>query len=170
MCCLWTCVSSMAACAALERVSSLCFPWTCPCISATAVCNILGVVWHAAACFCFRCAYLFNSSQCCAKRSMAYSSLCSICTVCSRACAAPGCVCLHGLLCYTCVSVYKSFVLHTDVSRYKVLHLDVSAYKSFVLHLDVPVCKNFCCTCACLSTRALWRTWTCLPTRVQPRL
>jgi hypothetical protein len=99
----------------------------------------------------------------------------------ARACAAPGRVYLHGLLCYTCVSVYKSFVLHTDVSGYKsfvlhldvsayksfvlhtdvsgyksfVLHLDVSAYKSFVLHLDVPVCKNFCCTCACLSTRAL---------------
>jgi hypothetical protein len=43
LCCLWnrlfhnslcrlgTCVSSMAACAALKRVSSLCFPWTCPC-------------------------------------------------------------------------------------------------------------------------------------------
>ena len=75
----------------------------------------------------------------------------------ARAWAAPGRVYLHGLLCYTCVSVYKSFVLHTDVSGYKsfVLHLDVSAYKSFVLHLDVPVCKNFCCTCACLSTRAL---------------
>jgi hypothetical protein len=47
----------------------------------------------------------------------------------ARACAAPGRVYLHGLLCYTCVSVYKSFVLHMDVSGYKnfVLHLDVSA-------------------------------------------
>ena len=74
LCCLWTrlfhnslcrlgtCVSYMAACAALERVSSLCFPWTCPCISATAVCNVLGGVWPAAACLCFKCAYLFNSS------------------------------------------------------------------------------------------------------------
>ena len=71
----------------------------------------------------------------------------------ARAWAAPGRVYLHGLLCYTCVSVYKSFLLHTDVSGYMsfVLHLDVSAYKSFVLHLDVPVCKNFCCTCMCVS-------------------
>ena len=82
---------------------------------------------------------------------MAYSSLCSICTVCLQE---PW---LHLDLCYTCVSVYKSFVLHTDVSGYKsfVLHLDVSTDKSFVLHLDVPVCKNVCCTCACLSIRAL---------------
>ena len=64
---------------------------------------------------------------------------------------------LHLDVCYTCVSVYKSFVLHTEVSGFKsfVLHLDVSAYKSFVLHLDMSVHKNLYCTCACLSTRAL---------------
>ena len=66
----------------------------------------------------------------------------------ARACAAPGCVFF---------SIFKDFCATPGVSVYKsfALHLDVSADRSFVLYLDVPVCKNFCCACACLSTRAL---------------
>jgi hypothetical protein len=133
----------MAASAALERVSSLCFPWTCPCVRSTTVCIVR--VWPAAACLCVKCSYLFNSSQCCAKRSCLQQLVLHLYCLSARACAEPGRVYLHGLLCYTCVSVYKSFVLHTDVSGFEsfVLHLDVSAYKSFVLHLDVPVYKSF---------------------------
>ncbi len=46
------------------------------------VCTVPGGVWPAAACLCFKCTYLFNSSQCCVKRCIAYSSMCCICTVC----------------------------------------------------------------------------------------
>ncbi len=44
-----------------------------------------------------------------------------------------------SLLLLLCVSVYKHFVLHLDVSAYKslLLHLCVSVYKSFVMHLDM---------------------------------
>ncbi len=47
------------------------------------------------------------------------------------------------------VSAYKSFLLHLDEL------CAVPAYKSFVLHLAASVYKSLCCTCACLSTRAL---------------
>ncbi len=72
-------------------------------------------------------------------------------------CATPGVSVYKSFVLHIEVSVYKSFVLHIEVSVYKgfALHLDVSAERSFVLYLDVPVCKNFCCTCACLSTRDL---------------
>ncbi len=171
LCCLWTCVSSltdcaasglvcsttacaasgrvsllhMAACAALERVSSLCFPWTCPCVSATAVCNVLGGVWPAAACLCFKYAYLFNSSQCCAKRSMAYSSLGSICTVC-----------------------LQEPVLHLDVSIYTGFCATPACLSTRALCFTRTclTIRVLCCTWMCLPTRALCCTWTCLSARI----
>ncbi len=157
LCCLWTrlfhnslchlgtCVSSMAASAALERVSSLCFPWTCPCVRATAVCNVLRSVWPAAACLCFKCPYLFNSSQCCAKRSMAYSSLCSICTV-----------CLQEPVLHLDVSIYTSFCATPACLSTRALCFTQTCLATRVL----------CCTWMCLPTRALCCTWTCLSARL----
>jgi hypothetical protein len=170
LCCLWTrlfhkslyrlrtCVSSMAACAALERVSSLCFPWTCPCISSTAVCNVLGGVWPAAACLYFKCAYLFNSSQCCAKRSMAYSNLCSICTVCLQEPV------LH--LSWTCLFT-RAFVLHLRVCLQELCASHGRVWLQEFCAAPGCVCLQELCAApgraclqefllhACLSTRAL---------------
>ncbi len=49
-----------------------------------------------------------------------------------------------SLLLLLCVSVYKHFVMHLDVSAYKslLLHLCVSVNKSFVLHLDMSAYKS----------------------------
>jgi hypothetical protein len=85
----------------------------------------------------------------------------------TRASAAPRRVCLQLLLCAPKVSAnYLEHVLH--YMRIRLL------YKSFVLHLEVSIFKSLCCTCESLSTRALCCTcaclcctWTCLPTRVQ---
>ncbi len=184
MCCLWTSVSltdcaasdlvcSTTACAASGLVSLLWRPVLL--LNVSLLCafpgrvrvsvlqqsvmssEVSGLQLHACASNARICSTAANAVP----RGLWPTAACapSVLSVCKSLCGtwSPGRVYLHGLLCYTCVSVCKSFVLHTDVSGYKsfVLHLDVSAYKSFVLHLDVPVCKNFCCTCACLSTRAL---------------
>jgi hypothetical protein len=189
MCCLWTCVSSLTdcaasglvcsttACAASGRVSLLWRPVLL--LNVSLLCAFPGHV---------RVSVLQQSVMssevsglqlhACASNARICSMLCQevhglqqlvlhLYCLSARACAAPGRVCLHGLLCYTCVSVYKSFVLHTDVSGYKsfVLHLDVSAYKSFVLHAPVHVCLQelyAACTCACLSTRALCCMHLCM--------
>ncbi len=42
------------------------------------------------------------------------------------------------------------------------------SYVFFLQQPLLPFYNSLCCTCACLSTRALWGTWMCLPTRVQP--
>ena len=49
-----------------------------------------------------------------------------------------------SLLLLLCVSVYKHFVMHLDVSAYKslLLHLCVSVYKSFVMHMDMSAYKS----------------------------
>jgi hypothetical protein len=75
---------------------SLCCPWMSLCVCSAAVCTVLGGVWPAAACLCFKFTYLFNSSQCCAKRCMAL-----LCTVCLQAPVLHRRVYLHGLLCCT---------------------------------------------------------------------
>jgi hypothetical protein len=122
LCCTWTCLIyssrfyfldvSSAACAALERVSllhqsvlsidvSVCMFYSilhCPrrCLG----CRSLRFTWT----------YLFKSSLCCAKRYLAFKSLCCTCTNCLQEpvlhldvfiyksfCAAPGRLCLHVL-------------------------------------------------------------------------
>ncbi len=52
-------------------------------------------------------------------------------------------VCLQEPVHFLGVSIYMGFCAVPGLS----------VYKSFVLHLDVSVNKNLCCTCACLSTR-----------------
>jgi hypothetical protein len=136
---------------------------------ATAVCNVHGGVWPAAACLCFKCVYLFNSSQCCAKRSMAYSSLCSIYTVCLQEpvlhldvsiytgfCATPACLSTRAL-CFTrtclptkCVCLQELCAAPGRACLHEfLLHLCVSVYKSFVTRLDVSANKSAGCNCRC---------------------
>jgi hypothetical protein len=83
---------------------------------------------------------------CCARRCMACKQLVlHLYCLSTRACAAPERVYHQELLCWCCTrgSVYKSFVLHQDVS----------AYKSFKAAPGrVSVYKSLCCTCANLST------------------
>ena len=182
LCCLWTrlfhnslcrlgtCVSSMAACAALERVSSLCFPWTCPCVSATAVCNVLGGVWPAAACLCFKCAYLFTAANA-VPRGQWPTAACapSVLSVCKSLCCTWTCLItrafvlhLHGRVCLQelrashgrvwlqelgaapgCVCLQKLCAAPGRACLQEfLLHLYVSVYKNFVTHLDVSANKS----------------------------
>jgi hypothetical protein len=63
----------------------------------------------------------------------------------ARACTFPGRVYLHGLLCCTWrVCLQELCAAPACV-----------CLQELVLNLDVSVYKNLCCTCACLSTRAL---------------
>ncbi len=86
--------------------------------------------------------------------------------LCTAACAARGLSAYESLCCtFACPST-RSFVLHLDMSAFRVpvLHLCVSVYKSFVLHLYLSVYNSLCCFCAFLFTRDLCCTWTCLST------
>jgi hypothetical protein len=69
-------------------------------------------------------------------------------------CAAPERVCLQKPALHLCVSVYKSFVLHLDMST-RVYAAPVRVrLAEIVLHLDVSAYKSLCCNYACLLTRA----------------
>ncbi len=48
------------------------------------------------------------------------------------------------LLLLLCVSVYKRYVMHLDVSAYKslLLHMCMSVCKSFVMHLGMSAYKS----------------------------
>ncbi len=54
---------------------------------------------------------------------------------------------------HLCVCVYTSFC--AAPGRVYLQESVLSVYKSFVLHLDLSVYKSLCCTCVWLSTREL---------------
>ncbi len=156
MCCLWTCVSSMAASAsaALELVSS------------TAVCAFPGRVCVSA----LQCSSLYCPRRCVASglQLHACASNARICSTAANAvsrgvwptaaCTAPGRVFLvfsRTFVLHRRVCLQELCALHRGVCLQELCPAPGCVCLSFVLYLNVPVCKNFCCTCACLCTRAL---------------
>jgi hypothetical protein len=110
------CQLSIAACAASDRLCSTVQQPVLPldvyvCLLYSSLYyTVPGGVWPAAACFRFKCTYLFNSSQCCAKRCMAYNSLCCCCIY---------TVCLQEPVLHLDVSIYTGFCATPGVSVYK---------------------------------------------------
>jgi hypothetical protein len=82
---------------------------------------------------------------CCPWRCLFYNS-----------CAVPGRAFLQEPLLHLCMSVYRSFLLHLDVSVYKILcyHYVCPSTRAFMLHLDVSVYKILSSPHACPSLRA----------------
>jgi hypothetical protein len=142
LCCLWKCLSDSSLCCLWTYSSVLRQTLQSVCVYSIASCAVFGRVCSAET-YAATGQFFFKSSLCCAKRCKAYSSLCCTCTI-------------------------QEPVLHLDVSIYCtrdfVLHLDVSAYKSFELFWTCLSTRACWCSCACLSTSALW--WCDAPARV----
>jgi hypothetical protein len=82
----------------------------------------------------------------------------SLCLFYSRLyCASPGCICSTSVCALPGV---LDFLATRSCIAPKCL-----STRAFVMHLDVSVFMILCCTCACLTTRALCCTWPCLSTR-----
>ena len=140
MCCLWTCVSSMAACAALELVSStaVCaFPGRV-CVSALQ-CSSLYCPRRCVACSCMLVlqmhVFVQQQPMLCQEVYGLQQHVLHLYCLSARACAAPGCV----------------FLVFS---------------RTFVLHLACLSTRALRCTWMCLPTGALCCTWTCLSARI----
>ncbi len=163
--------------------SSLCYPWLCRFVCSTAVCAV-------PVCVCLSVLqqsvppkvsgleqlvlHLDVSVQ---HQHVLFHEVCSVWPTAAYAArglslymtrAAPGRVCLKELLyapgesfccTYSCPST-RAFVLHMDVSVYKIFCMRLGCLSVSLIHVRLQ--ELLCCTWTCLSTRALSCTCACL--------